>query len=468
MKMNMKMKALWRSALSWAVASAVVLSALPASAAGLFLAPRGVGPLSQGGAFVAGANDVHALSYNPAGLSSASNTLLLDAALPMHGTTYTRTDSGYDNSVQGQGLGLPSPTLGVVHDFGWVEGLKFGLGVAADYPMLQNWPSAADDPYTPQRYAVGDYRGTLLSKIVAGAGYRVNQWVSVGATVQVLAGNFSAVNTASTCDGVVCTQPENPAYDATIQMRAQGIVAPGAQVGIQVRPYEWIGLGLAWESGYRIDADAIFAMRMPTAPAYDGATLSPETPTGKISMRLPYQLRAGVEVLPTSDSRVEVSYVYEPWSVHDTIGVELKNAQLNNMFGIGNYPIGAMSLQRGFRDTWSVRLGGEYKPPLSDKPLILRAGLMYEPSAVPKDMLTPMVVDLNKFLGSVGLQYSFASLHVEATYAHVFMLSQTVTNSQVMQTNPTRPAAPGLTTAVGNGTYTASADVFGVGVRVDI
>ena len=457
-----------RSVLSLSLVACTLLPAAPAAAAGLFLAPRGVRPLAQAGSFIAGADDLNALSYNPAGLSSASNTLQLDAALPMHGSSYTRTDSGYDSTVQGQGLGLPSPTLGVVHDLGWVEGLRFGLGLTADYPMLQNWPSTAADPYAPQRYAVGDYRGTVLSKIIAGAGYRVNEWLSVGASLQVLAGNFTAVNTVSTCDGVVCTQPENPAYDATIQMRAQGIVVPGAQLGVQIRPTDWLGIGLAWESGYRINADATFAMRMPTAAAYSGAELSPNAPKGKVSMRLPQQLRAGVQLLPTADARVELAYVYEPWSVHNSIDIELNNAQMKNMLALGDYSMGAMSLQRGFRDTWSVRLGGEYKPPMRDKPLTLRAGAMYEPSAIPQNMLTPMVVDLNKVLGAVGAQYSFAGLHVEATYAHVFMLSQTVTNSQVLQANPTRPAAPGLATAVGNGTYTASADVFGVGVRVDI
>src|SRR5262249_35607125 len=49
-----------------------------AYAAGLFLAPRGVRPLGRAGAFVAGADDVHALTYNPAGLAFADKQVLVD------------------------------------------------------------------------------------------------------------------------------------------------------------------------------------------------------------------------------------------------------------------------------------------------------------------------------------------------------------------------------------------------------
>jgi long-subunit fatty acid transport protein len=127
-----------------------------------------------------------------------------------------------------------------------------------------------------------------------------------------------------------------------------------------------------------------------------------------------------------------------------------------------------MSLDRGFRNTYSARLGGEWAPPVSDeRPLALRAGLMYEPSAVPNTMMTPMSVDLNKVLAAVGAQYSWESFHVEATVAHVFMVDRTVTNGQVMQMNATRPAFAGRT-PIGNGAYQSSANLVGVGARLDL
>ena len=60
------------------------LLAVTAEAAGLFLAPRGVRPLGRAGAFVAGADDPNALSYNPAGLAFARNGILVDFGIPIH------------------------------------------------------------------------------------------------------------------------------------------------------------------------------------------------------------------------------------------------------------------------------------------------------------------------------------------------------------------------------------------------
>ena len=60
-----------------ALALGATLSPLPASAGGFYLTDRGVRPLGRGGAFIAGADDQHAVWYNPAGLMSAGNGLRL-------------------------------------------------------------------------------------------------------------------------------------------------------------------------------------------------------------------------------------------------------------------------------------------------------------------------------------------------------------------------------------------------------
>ena len=61
-----------------------------ATAAGLYFSDRGVRPLGRGGAFVAGADDLGAIWYNPAGIVDAPSSLLIDAAYLDYGTTYAR------------------------------------------------------------------------------------------------------------------------------------------------------------------------------------------------------------------------------------------------------------------------------------------------------------------------------------------------------------------------------------------
>ncbi len=465
------MKRLQRnSRLRQIIATAVFGLLLPgeALAAGMFLAPRGVRPMARGGAFVAGADDIHALNYNPAGLAAAANAAQLDLALPMFDTTYTRSvygDDFYETPVTGHGLGLASPTIGVVHGFDLVDGLGFGLSYTAEYPLLQDWPGGFE---APQRYATADYRGTTLSKVTLGSGYRVLEWLNVGASLQMLVGNFSSINTISACDLVMCTQPENPDYDIVARMTAKNLVIPGGQVGVQVRPWEWLGLGLAWESGYTIDQDVELAIRLPSAAAFDGASVSPDNATGRIHMKLPQQFRAGVEARIDSDTRIEAAYVYETWSVQDIIAIKTNDTTLQNVPGVGDASVSSMNIGRGLRDTWSVRLGGEYRPPLGGtRPLTLRAGTMYEPSAVPANMLSPMMVDLRKIMASAGVEYRWGRWHFEATYAHLFMFDQKVTGGQVSQINPISPASSAAT-PIGNGMYEASADLVGVGARFDI
>ena len=57
------------------LANAALLAAIAFStdafAAGLYYSERGVSPLGRGGAFVAGADDLGAIAYNPAGLADA-------------------------------------------------------------------------------------------------------------------------------------------------------------------------------------------------------------------------------------------------------------------------------------------------------------------------------------------------------------------------------------------------------------
>lgn len=441
-----------------------------AAAAGFFLAPRGVRPLARGGAFVAGADDANALSYNPAGIGEASTGVWLDMAMSRHASSYTRSLTAEDDSygpVKGREMGLPSPTLGGVVAIPWVAGLSMGVGLAADYPLLQNWPLEKDrgEP-AGQRYAIGDYSGTKIFKTSLAAAYHLGEYVTVGAALQMFLGNFTTQVTVSTCDGFICTQPENPAYDALVQVNADNLAIPGAHLGFLIKIDPWVRFGAAWETGYRINQPASLAIRMPSAAMYDGSDLNPDNPTGRIRMRLPQQARVGLEGRWGSLLRGEIAAVWEQWSVHDRIDIDTSGVTMSNVLGLGDYSLSNMSIERGFSDVWSVRIGSELHPPIGlERPLAVRFGAMLEPSAIPNKNLTAMTVDLDKLVLGLGAAYAWWRLEFEATYAHVFMQSTTVRNSEVKQTNPTRPDW-GRTTAIGNGTYESSADLFGLGIKV--
>jgi long-chain fatty acid transport protein len=107
--------------------AALCFATLPSvsHAGGFYLLDRGVRPLGRGGAFVAGADDAHAIWYNPAGLVDAGNGLLLDASMVLFSNTYTRNVQ-YDAQsasvrlapTEGSSAPIPVPTLVFTHDFG--------------------------------------------------------------------------------------------------------------------------------------------------------------------------------------------------------------------------------------------------------------------------------------------------------------------------------------------------------------
>ena len=77
-------------ALCGLVAALGSLAPSTAGAAGLYFADRGVRPLARGGAFIAGADDLGAIAYNPAGIYEAGSQLLVDASWLHFTSDYTR------------------------------------------------------------------------------------------------------------------------------------------------------------------------------------------------------------------------------------------------------------------------------------------------------------------------------------------------------------------------------------------
>ena len=79
---------------------------------------RGVRPTARGGAFVAGADDLGALWFNPAGLAHIDNgekSFLFDMAYVEQDIEYSRIDSGGNDqrTVSNSAPGLPIPSVGV-------------------------------------------------------------------------------------------------------------------------------------------------------------------------------------------------------------------------------------------------------------------------------------------------------------------------------------------------------------------
>ncbi len=462
---------------------AVLLATSGAQAGGLYTADRGVRPLGRGGAFVAGADDLGAIWYNPAGLADAGSSVLIDFSWLNFSSEYARstnvtTAGGTVQTVdfpqvRGSTPFLPIPTIAGSYNFGNEKEFTAAFGVFAPYTAIASYPLTFDGQPSPSRYSLVSLEGSAL--VVAGGyfAYKPVEQFRVGGGLQALVGNFNStvVFSASPSDRLI-SAPEDPQYDAFSQLKVGPIVAPSANFGMIAVPTENVRIGISGQLPFWVNAPAEVNVRLPTAAPFDRARQVGNE--ANVRFRLPPVLRGGVEYRTDlgdeSRIRIEAAYVREFWSLHDSIDIRSENIKLYDITGFPSpFGVAPISLPRNFQDSNSFRLGTEYslKNLIRDYWFDLRAGVSYETSAVPAAWVSPLTYDANKLIGSAG-----GSLHIgehwrmDAVGSLVLLNGTTVApeDAQVPRVNPVR-GNPTKTEPVNGGEYSARALILGVGLN---
>jgi long-chain fatty acid transport protein len=433
------------------LAAGLVVMMLSGSAwaGGMFLPGRGVRPLGRGGAFTAGADDVGAIAYNPAGLAELRSTsLLLDVGLVMMDVGYARVDSGGVRrpEVQNQGPPTPIPTLGIAVPVG--DKLVLSGGMFAPTTNLPKYPIDG-----PQRYSIVDLDGTLIAALEAAAAVRIGEHVRIGAGLQLWVLNFSSQVMLSSCPGETICAPEDHDYDALSQVVVADVL-PSGNVGVQ-GVWSKVRVGAAVQLPVSVDSGGKVRARLPRAAYFDGAFVKGEDATVKFT--LPAALRFGVEVRPMPRLRFEAELDVELWSQHETIEIDTTRISIENVRGVGSYQLSPVRIERHFENVLGIHLGGELEV---HERVTLRAGYAYEPSAVPSKYLQLLSPDGDKHLIAIGGSARLGKLRLDLTFAHVLQGDREVTDSVALQQNPIRPAGQ---VVIGNGSYHVAANILGLG-----
>lgn len=473
------------SLLGLAVACIGALSGPTAGAAGLFTADRGVRPLGRGGAFVAGADDLGAIWYNPAGLADAGTTIFVDFAWLNFSSEYKRKTQVADGSgtvrtydyprVDGTTPFLPIPTLGGSYAFGdrYRKEFTVGFGIFAPYTAIASYPLTVNGRESPSRYSLVSLDGSAL--VVAGAyiAYKPIEQIRIGLGLQAMVGTFKSkvVFSASPPDRLI-SAPEDPSYDSLSELSVGPILAPSGNFGIIAEPERHVRIGLSGQLPFFVNAPATIKVRLPAAAVFDKAYQDGED--ARVRFRLPPIVRAGIEYrtdLGEKDwLRIEAAYVREFWSLHESIDVRPENVKLYNITGFPSpFGVAPISLPRNFQDSNSFRGGFEYstKSIFTSNRTDLRAGISYETSAIPEEWVSPLTYDANKLIGSVG-----ASLHagdnwrLDAVAALVLLDGTQVApdKAKVPRVNPVQ-GNPTKTESINGGDYSARAIILGVGAQ---
>ncbi len=453
------------------------LASTEAMAAGLFFAERGVRPIARGGAFVAGADDLHSIWYNPAGLADAEPGLLLDLAWLNYGSEFTRKTRVVDSAgtiryfdspmVEGSTPILPIPTSGGVLKFGKAKEFTLAGGTYAPYTAITSFPERVNGDPASSRYSLVSLDGSLLVILNGAFSYKPIEELRIGAGVQMLVGTFrsSLYMSANPADRLL-SAPEDPAYDAMAQLNVGPIFSPSGNMGITVVPKPWLRIGASFQLPFFVDAPATVQVRLPSAPLLDRA--HQEGQSANVKFRLPPIIRFGVEVRPTPEVRVELAYTREFWSMHDNITVTPSNVKLYDITGFPSpYNVGTINLPRNFQDSNSFRLGGEYTPTLKGYKVPLRLGVQYETSAIPRPYLSPLTFDSDKVIIGVGGGIHLGKQwRLDASYARVIAAPVTVSPEEAA-IGRVSPVAGNPTSAekINGGHYSAYANIFGIGVE---
>jgi long-chain fatty acid transport protein len=463
---------------------AIVVLSSSAHAGGLYFSDRGVRPLARGGAFVAGADDLGAMWYNPAGLVDAQGTFLADASLMLFSADFQRRTTVVGDggalqtfnypSVHGDTPPLAIPTLGIAFPVGEQRRFTWGLGAYAPYAPLLRWPETIQDTNgntqpSPSRYGLVSLEGSLLAILEVFGAYKISEQLRVGAGLQALTGVFqNTVDLAANPN--LLGAPQDPNYDALTRTRAT-IFTPSANFGVTWIPHKLVRFGLSGQLPFWIDAPASVRVRLPNAAVFDNGSQVGED--ASVKFRLPAHIRAGVEVRPVEQLRVELAWEHQFWSLQDTIDITPHGIALNGVVGFPTpYYIPTISIQRHFQDCDSVRLGGEYTIDASASTKIhLRLGFAYETSAVPAAYESPLTVDGDKFTFAGGIGVTINRTRLDATFAYVMMSDVDVDPSQAALSaiQPVSgyplPGGPPYVNTVNGGHYSAGAPIIGLGFQ---
>jgi long-subunit fatty acid transport protein len=449
-------------ALALSLAPALAASS-PALASGFYYSDLGAKPLGRGATGAAGAGDLSAMAQNPAGLLELDG-LRVQLELSLTGQPVSFRRAG---SCGGGSSACPSVENSSGAFLNTLSGasLRFGDFVAAlgvyGPPSVGRYQYA--DPrapqvdvasYAPQRYSLIESDNFILYPGVALA-WRATRWLDVGAVVQVRTFHVHQAQSIYVLGDVGGDLPEADAI-ATFDARDRARLAFGA--GLIARPLPGLSIGLSARPAVPVHAEGTLEVNAPLASI---AGIRVEGHAAQVELTLPAEAMLGVRY-ERGAFLGEFDLGWEGWGtlreiVVTPLDVVLKQGTGDNEVDTKIAPI---HLLKHYHGAFSFRLGGEWELPARWLPenlaLRLRAGALYEQSAIPDDTLQVDFPNLDRAAATLGATARYRALSLTLGYAHFFSSSRTVTNSAVARINPLG-TVPFL---IGNGTYQSSLDAL--------
>ncbi|MBI2889450.1 MAG: outer membrane protein transport protein [Nitrospirae bacterium] len=430
-----------------ALCLAVLIGFAPARrawAAGYTVPDTGARALGRGGAFVAHPTDLTAFYYNPAGLNAVENGALAGLWLIHTRASFQRAPEGgttFEKEDNGSAFFFTIPALVVAHDFG-VPRFKAAAGFVT--PLSGGYKF---DRRGPQRYSVID---SEVGEAFYGAGgaYEIVPGLSLGveALFTWIYAQFDQAYTVS------LNREDHPESDGFFHMNAEAVNVPTFMVGVRYARGR-LHAGASYQppispklkGDVSVQQDADFQTIPIRIDASKGIT---------VPLDLPAQFRLGLGYEVTARVYVEGNFTYTQWEDLQELVADLESSTFTlaePILGIiDKIDINDVVMPLKFENSYDVRLGADWHvlPAWT-----LRAGGLYETSAIPPQTQTPSLQDAPKLLLATGATWSVARWSFDLGLGYLFYEDRTVEDSEVEWVNALEDMNLGPAKSVGNGTY---------------
>ncbi|MBI3013547.1 MAG: outer membrane protein transport protein [Candidatus Tectomicrobia bacterium] len=401
----------------------VVLAPAVAFAAGFRLPEQDAKALGMSAAVVAQADTPSAIYYNPAGLTqlkgnwvAGGGTLILAQGAQFEGRTKVSNRLGLGTQgTKGEDQVFFTPDLFFVSSLG-SERLRLGFGVYTPFGLGRR--------YEDQNRIFRDQLNNIELKTVnfnPTIAYKISDAVSVGAGLDLFRAqviyDFTAFGTFSGTD----------LYTANARAEGDGLAY---NVGVLITPHPKWKIGLNYRSISSIDLKGNVDIRTHSAAASAAFAAAFSQPSGASArdtahsnLTLPDTFAIGVSFRPTERLTLEVDADWTGWSTYDEFPFNTSTSV--SVGGAQIYGPTALTKDKDWRDTWTMRVGGQYKA--GDR-ISLRAGYLYDRDPIPEENYTADLPDGDRQAGSIGIGYAGSRYTVDFAYAALFYRARTVKN----------------------------------------
>ena len=398
----------------WIIPITLIVSTWLGSACngGGFYVPQqtteGLGRAFAGDAAVA--DDASTVAANPAGMTELPRpeidvglaTIVPNISFSNSGSTAAAPGTlGAPVAYPGDNGGQPAHAVPVPYSY-WVtplveRSLWFGLGLNAPYGLTLKY-----DHEWFGRYDTLD--ATLLTiDLTPGLAYRVNNWLSLGATVNF---QYADAKLSSALPDTLLPGGPTPASDGLLTLRGRG-VAVGGDIGILLKTTPATQLGLNYRSRMRSALQGSTNMQGLTGPL---AVLNGQ-PDVSTDINFPDVVTAGVVHRLTPRLTLLGGAQFFSWGRFREIRVNY-----------GDMPPGV--LPQRYVNSYTASIGAEYA--LTDDWRI-RSGFQFDQTPTVDQYRNTAVPDANRYWAAVGLTWRASEAwSFEAAYAHVFFESAAI------------------------------------------